>query len=61
MARRDDDEEQTKRRTNSVENSSSEDDSEDDEKSQTYLCFSGRMVSSKDVYELDAFATKVGG
>ena len=61
MARRDDDAEHTKRRTNSVENSSSEDDSDDDEKSQTYLGFSGRMVSSKDVYELDAFATKVGG
>ena len=61
MARRDDDAEHTKRCTNSVESSSSEDDSEDDEKSQTYLGFSGRMVSSKDVYELDAFATKVGG
>ena len=61
MARRDDDAGHTKRRTNSVENSSSEDDSDDDEKSQTYLGFSGRMVSSKDVYELDAFATKVGG
>ena len=63
--RRDDDAEHTKRRTNSFGSSNSdddsEDDSEDDEKSQTYLGFSGRMVSSKDVYELDAFATKVGG
>jgi len=64
MARRDDDAEHTKRRTNSFESSSSDsDDSEDDdEKSQkVYLGFSGRMVSSKDVFELDAFATKVGG
>ena len=64
MARRDD-AEHTKRRTNSFGSSSSDsddlDDPEDDEKSQTYLGFSGRMVSSKDVYELDAFATKVGG
>ena len=64
MARRDD-AEHTKRRTNSFGSSSSDsddlDDPEDDEKSQTYLGFSGRMVSSKDVGELDAFATKVGG
>ena len=65
MARRDDDAEHTKRLTNSFGSSSSDsDDSSDDdsdEKSQTYLGFSGRMISSKDVGELDAFATKVGG
>ena len=47
-------------------NSSSSDDTDDDDEEEelsrrTYLGFSGRMVTSKEVDAVDAYATKVGG
>jgi len=51
-----------------VDESSSSDDTDDDEEEEeeklsrrTYLGFSGRMVTSKEVDAVDAYATKVGG
>jgi len=51
---------------NESNNNSSSDDTDDDEEEEelsrrTYLGFSGRMVTSKEVDAVDAYATKVGG